>query len=103
MAMKANASSNGNGGEFKKFVGVGSFRVLGVNPSKAELEKFFGRELDKEPEYLVTKKDARDNDKEYKQLRVSYMIQADLKDSLGKEIKTNSKLEELLRKGRGEA
>ena len=75
MAIKANASSQG--GEFKKFVGVGSFRVVGVNPTKAELEKFFGREMSKEPEYLTDKQDAKDNNKPYKQLRVCFMIQAD--------------------------
>lgn len=76
MAIKANASSQG-GEVRKRFVGVGSFRVLGVNPTKAELEKFLGRELSKEPEYLKNKQDAKDNDKPYKQLRVTFMVQAD--------------------------
>ena len=42
--MKAKASTNG-GGDFKQYIGVGSFRVMGVNPTKAELEKFYGREV----------------------------------------------------------
>ena len=62
MAIKANASSTG--GDFKKFVGVASFRVLGVNPTKEELEKFFGRTMEKEPEYLKDKQDANDSNKD---------------------------------------
>ena len=76
MAIKANASSTG-GGEFKKFIGVGSFRVLGVNPTKEELSKFYGNEYSKEPEYLKDKVDEKDGNKPYKQLRVCFMIQAD--------------------------
>lgn len=96
MAIKANASSQG--GEFKKFVGVGSFRVVGVNPTKAELEKFFGREMQKEPEYLTDKQDAKDNNKPYKQLRLTFLIQADDPancDPSNKEtIRTNAALTE---------
>ena len=76
MAMKANASAQG-GASFKNYVGVGSFRVLGVNPTKEEMEKFFGRNFDKEPEYLKDMIDSQDNNKPYKQLRVTYLIQAD--------------------------
>lgn len=75
MAIKANASSTGAG--FKKYIGVGSFRVLGVNPNKEELERFYGNTKDEEPVYLKEKQDANDNNKTYKQLRVSFMIQAD--------------------------
>lgn len=75
MAMKANASAQG--ASFKNYVGVGSFRVLGVNPTKEEMEKFFGRSFEKEPEYLKDMVDSMDNNKPYKQLRVTYLIQAD--------------------------
>lgn len=95
MAIKANASSQG--GEFKKFVGVGSFRVLGVNPTKAELEEFYGRTMDSEPEYLKDKQDPNDGNKPYKQLRVSFMIQADKKYEDGKDIKENAALTESLK------
>ena len=95
MAIKANASSQG--GEFKKYVGVGSFRVLGVNPTKEELEKFFGREMQNEPEYLKDKVDDKDGNKPYKQLRVSFMIQADKTYENGKPIKENAALTEPLK------
>lgn len=81
MAIKANASSNG-GGEFKQYIGVGSFRVLGVNPTKEELSKFYGRDMQNDPVYLNDKQDANDNNKAYKQLRVSFMIQADAPDTI---------------------
>lgn len=38
-------------GSFKLYKGVGAFNVVAVNPTKAELEKLQGRELEKEPEY----------------------------------------------------
>ena len=91
MAMKANASSQG-AGEIKRFIGVGSFRVLGVNPSKAQLEEFYGREVQNEPEYIKEKEDT--EGKKYKQLRVCYMIQADLKYEDDKPIKENKALKE---------
>lgn len=91
MAMKANASSQG-AGEIKRFIGVGSFRVLGVNPSKAQLEEFYGREVQNEPEYIKDKEDA--DGKKYKQLRVCYMIEADQTYEDGKPVKENAALKE---------
>lgn len=99
MAIKANASSQGS--EFKKYVGVASFTVHGVNPSKDELEKFYGREIQDEPVYLVDKVDENDNNKPYKQLRVSFLIEAqpaDLLDASEKEaIITNAGLDTTLK------
>lgn len=95
MAIKANASSQGQ--EFKKYVGVASFRVLGVNPTKAELEKFYGRDVQNEPEYLKDKVDENDGNKPYKQLRVTFMIQADQLYEDDKEIKENKVLKEPLK------
>ena len=78
--MKANASAQG--ASFKNYVGVGSFRVINVNPTKAEMEEFFGRSFDKEPEYLKDMVDSMDNNKPYKQLRVTYLIQADIPEDI---------------------
>ena len=41
--------------EIKRYTGVGSVFVVGVNPNKTELEKLYDRELDKDPEYLTEK------------------------------------------------
>lgn len=83
---KANASATGNGG-FDLMVGVGSFRVLGVNPTKEELEKFYGREMQNDPVYLSDKTDA--EGKPYKQIRLSFMIQADPVDETVKKTAKN--------------
>lgn len=96
MAIKANASSTGATG-FKKYLGVGSFRVMGVNPTKEEIEKFYGREVSKAPEYLKDKQDANDDNKPYKQLRVTFLLQADTKYEDGKPIKENAVLKEPLK------
>ena len=90
MAIKANASSQG--GEFKRHIGVGSFRVLGVNPTKEELSKFYGRDMQNDPVYFSDKTDK--DGKAYKQVRVSFMIQADLNYEDGKPIKENAALKE---------
>ena len=42
------------GGARKFFTGVENFKVVAVNPSKAELEALYGREITYEPEYLGT-------------------------------------------------
>ena len=41
--------------EIKRYTGVGSVFIVGVNPNKTELEKLYDRELDKDPEYLTEK------------------------------------------------
>lgn len=89
MAIKANASSQGSG-EFKRYVGVASFRVLGVNPTKEELGKFYERDMQNDPEYLKDMVDSNDNNKPYKQLRASFMIQTDPTYDDGKPIKENA-------------
>lgn len=95
MAIKANASSQGGGG-FKQYVGVGSFRVLGVNPTKEELSKFYGRDMQNEPEYLTEKQD--EEGKPYKQMRFTFMVQADDPTIINPEnkqtLKTNAALTE---------
>lgn len=99
MAIKANASAKGM--DFKRFVGVGSFRVVGVNPTRAELEDFYGREVANEPVYLFPKKDEKNNNADYTQMRVTFMIVADPPQNIDPEekeaIKTNAALKEPLK------
>jgi len=44
---------------FKKYVGIGASKVLAINPTKAELEKIYGRELQNDPEYTVERDDVK--------------------------------------------
>ena len=39
------------GGEVKRYIGIGSTYILGVNPTKEELEKIYGRAVETAPEY----------------------------------------------------
>ena len=45
------------GESFKRYVGLGASKVLAVNPTKAELEKIYGRELENEPNYIIEQND----------------------------------------------
>ena len=47
---KVSESTEGSG-EIKRYVGIGSTYILGVNPNKEELEKIYGRTIENEPEY----------------------------------------------------
>lgn len=63
-------------GQFKRYIGIAPVSVLAVNPTKAELEKIYNREFDKEPEYVTTVK--RD-DKEVPAINLDFVLQ--LKDN----------------------
>ena len=67
------------------YQGVGAVRVVAVNPTKAELEKFYGRELDKEPEY-VTEVDIEGT--KYPSVRISFLVQTDPEKNNGIETST---------------
>jgi len=61
---------------FPKYVGVAPVFVLGVNPTKEEQEKFFGTELQKDPEYLST---IEVEGKNVENLRISFVVRTDPK------------------------
>ena len=62
------------GVEIKRYTGVASVFVRGINPTKAELEKFFGRELDNDPEYVsVQEVDGNKVDT----IRLDFLVEAD--------------------------
>lgn len=91
---QANKSSNGNG--FKQFIGVGSFRVMGVNPTKDEMKVFYDRDIEKDPEYVTKKTDDKTHE-EYLQARITFLIQADKVNEENEEIKANAALTEILK------
>lgn len=47
---KGNVSSEG--GEIKRYIGVGSVFVKAINPTKAQLAELYGRDQDNDPQYL---------------------------------------------------
>lgn len=62
------------GGSIKRYIGVASVSVLGVNPSKEELEKLYGRALDNAPEYVG---EADINGEKVPQVRLDFIVKAD--------------------------
>lgn len=65
--------------EFKRYIGVGSSYVVGVNPSKEELDKLMGFESQKEPEYVATTEQG-------KEARVTFIVRTDPEQCNGVEI-----------------
>jgi hypothetical protein len=83
MVGKTQESKEAGEGGFKRYVGVGSTFVKGVQPSKKEIDEFFGFESQSEPEYLVDT----DNGKE---LRITFLIQTDPETCNGIELKSRA-------------
>lgn len=66
------------GGSFKKYIGVASAFVLAVNPTKEELEKLYGRTLDKAPEYVSeTEIGPEGNRTKVPQVRIDFIVKVD--------------------------
>ena len=62
------------GGSIKRYIGVASVSVLGVNPLKEELEKMYGRTLESAPEYLG---EVEMGDTKVPQVRLDFIVKAD--------------------------
>lgn len=61
---------------FKKYIGVGKFSVVAVNPTKEEYKTLLNKEVNEEPVYVGTYKDQ--EGKEYPQLRLTFWLKNDL-------------------------
>ena len=77
--------------EIKRFTGVGSVFVMGVNPNKSELEKLYERELDKDPEY-VTEKDG------VVSARIDFIVKTDTAAKCNNGIELLTKVSMFIRK-----
>ena len=77
--------------EIKRYTGVGSVFVVGVNPNKSELEKLYERELDKDPEY-VTEKDG------VVSARVDFIVKTDTAAKCNNDIELLTKASMFIRK-----
>lgn len=78
-------STEGSG--VKLYTGVGSVFVLGVNPTKAELEKLYGRTLDNAPEYLGEAEVGEDKHK-VANVRLDFIVKTDPAKNNGIEMVT---------------
>lgn len=62
------------GGAFKRYIGVASMSVVGVNPTKAELEKIQGRTIENDPVYTFERESM--NGTKIKGTRVTIYLKA---------------------------
>ena len=73
---KGKESSNG-GGSFNRYVGVGSVKVLAVNPNMEEWNNITGGSMTKEPEYTGVTQDG------VKTARITLLVQTDPAKTIG--------------------
>ena len=73
---KGKESSNG-GGSFSRYVGVGSVKVLAVNPNMEEWNTITGGNMTKEPEYIGVTQDG------VKTARITLLVQTDPAKTIG--------------------
>lgn len=57
---------------YKKYIGIGSSFVLGVNPTKEELETIYNTTIENEPEYKIEK-----DDTHAEGIRVEFVVRTD--------------------------
>lgn len=81
------------GSEIKRYIGVGSSFILGVNPSKTELENIYNRTIENDPEYTGTQVS---DGKEVPYIRLDFITKTDA--STCNDIEVISKLVFFLRK-----
>lgn len=93
---KGNESTEGL--SIKRYTGVASVFVLGVNLAKADLEKALGRELDDAPTYVG---ETEVNGEKITQVRLDFVVKVDsekYKDAEGKPIEMVTRMPLYLRK-----
>lgn len=73
------------GAQIKRYWGVAPVYVLGVNPSKSELEKFYNTTLENEPEYLS---EIDVNGQKVKSVRLDFVVKTDAEKCNGIELTT---------------
>ena len=65
----------GEGVQRKLYTGAENFKVVAVNPTKAELEEIYGREINFDPEYIgTTKVSDSDGEREVPQIRLDFYL-----------------------------
>ena len=82
MAFGQGKEVTGEGAGFKKYIGVGAFKVVAVNPDKSELEAIYDSTLDKDPEYVSKAEDGTDK------VRLDFIVATDVDKNNGIDFKT---------------
>jgi hypothetical protein len=78
MAISAGSESKeSNGGGIRLVTGITPLSILAVNPTKKELEAIYGKDLEKDPEYLSADENG------VKKLRVDFIVKTVINDKLG--------------------
>ena len=83
----------GEASTFKRYVGIAACKIIAVNPSKDELNKIYGSNIDKEPVYFGEKDGV-------KFCRVDFIVRIDdkdAKDSEGNKIDAITRISFMLR------
>lgn len=75
------------GNVVKRYIGVGSSFVLGVNPNKEELEKLYNTQLENAPEYLSMIEVGEDKHK-VQNVRIDFIVKTDPNQCNGIEFTT---------------
>lgn len=83
LAIGKTQESKEAGESFKRYVGVGSTFVKGVQPTKKEIDEFFGFESQAEPEYV---KDGENG----KEVHITFLLQVDSTVHEGVDLKTRA-------------
>lgn len=86
MAFSKGTKSSEEGAQLKRYIGVASVSILGVNPTKSELESYYNTTIDNDPNYLG---EVENNGKKVKTARVDFIVKvADgkYKDASGEPI-----------------
>ena len=77
MAFSKGKESSTGGGSFSRYVGVGSVKVLAVNPNMEEWNNITGGSMTKEPEYTGVTQDG------IKTARITLLVQTDPAKTIG--------------------
>lgn len=93
MAFASGSESKEETPSFKNYIGVGAYHVVGINPSKKELEGIYGREIKEEPVYISKDVDG------VPQVRIDFIVKTDPAFNNGIELTTKATIF-LKRKGR---
>ena len=80
---KTQESKEAGESSFKRYVGLGSTFVKGVQPTKKEIDEFFGFESQAEPEYIKEGENG-------KEAHVTFLLQTDPEANNGIELKTRA-------------